>query len=518
MGFRPIDEEPRNYCLAPIYPRCTRLKMPRHRPRKREGKKNNNKRKDFSAGRPAKLEEMESSSSLDESDDVELEKEMVLRARPLEAPHPWEPDDNINKKRTKSLKRTRNQLDMPSNEPIAIEMKWSVVMRFRVEEALGNMTNELADEIGSDINISGSRLRILAKQANEEGSLLRKPGSGAAPLEESEDILEFVNEQAKVRKFHFSYKFMAGLVQKEFDVGSASTIWRKLKENDWRDIKKKTRTFLTPKHVAFRLQWCQERMNIKYDETVGGVYRCDTDEKLFIAMKNGTVLHVPPEVREVVEEVLSKTQPTRLMVLAVIGPPIPSKGFDGKVSIVPIMGIKTALMNSKYHIKGDEYEVPITMDGELFQSIIKNNVIPDMISVLPKFIKKVELQCDSAGGHGNIKKTIEILNEFGSKTTKRRWFKFALDAQPTRSPESNGLDLGGWASLDSMVECVSYHPNPDKPRVEMLRDNVFHAWEQWDGFDVLDRLFKTKTRVIRAIVEHEGRNDFPMPHSKNKRT
>ena len=90
-------------------------------------------------------------------------------------------------------------------------------------------------------------------------------------------------------------------------------------------------------------------------------------------MKNGTVLHVPPEVREVVEEVLSKTQPTRLMVLAVIGPPIPSKGFDGKVSIIPIMGTKTALINSKYHIKGDEYEVPI-----------------DMISVLPKFIKKVE--------------------------------------------------------------------------------------------------------------------------------
>jgi hypothetical protein len=51
----------------------------------------------------------------------------------------------------------------------------------------------------------------------------------------------------------------------------------------------------------------------------------------------------------------------------------------------------------------------------------------------------------------------------------------------------------------------------------MLRDNIMDAWELWDGFDVLDRLFKTKTRVIRAIVEHEGRNDFNLPHSKKRR-
>ncbi len=191
--------------------------------------------------------------------------------------------------------------------------------------------------------------------------------------------------------------------------------------------------------------------------------------------------------------------------------------IDGKISIIPVMGTKIAKRNSKYHEKGDEYDVPVAVDGELFQEIVTKEVFKDLASVLPKFIKKVYLQLDSAGGHGNITKTIEYINEIGSKTTKRRWFKVEAETQPTRSPETNGLDLGGWTSIDSLVESVSYVPNPTKPRVEMLRDKILDAWERWDGYDVLDRLFKTKTRVIKAIVEHEGRNDFPLPHSKKRR-
>jgi len=472
--------------------------------------------KHFNGGRNSKPEE-DSEESNEETTTIDLDLEGVdLRARPLPPPYRWEPDEN-KIKHSKSEKRKYSDLDMPSNEPLAVERRWSVVLKFRVEESLGTMTNELADELGTELNISGGQLRRLVKQAEEERSLLRKPGSGAPQMEESTDILEYVRDQAELRKYNFSYKFMGGLVQKEFEKESAATVWRKLKNAGWRDIKRKTRTFLTPDHIAFRLLWCQERMNIQFDQVVGGIYHCDTDEKVFIAMKNGVVLHVPPEVTEVVEEVLSKTQPTRLMVLAVVGPPIPSKNFDGKVSIIPITETKIAERNSKYHVKGDEYDVQTTMDGKLFQKIVTKEVFKDMAAVLPKFIKKVYLQFDSAGGHGNIAKTVEFINKIGSKTTKRRWFQVEAVTQPTRSPETNGLDLGGWTSIDSLVESVSYVPNPTKPRVEMLRDNILDAWERWDGYDVLDRLFKTKTRVVKAIVEHKGRNDFLLPHSKKRR-
>lgn len=491
--------------------------MPKPSNRFKLGKKNQKKNKKFNGGRKAKAEEPESWSSESEEDELDLDAERELRLRPLEPPHHWEPEDSL-RIRKKSLKRKHENIDMPSNDPLPMELRWAAVLEFKVQEALGNMTNKLADDIASKLNISGSHLRKLAKQVDREGTLCRQPGSGALPMEETDVILQFIRDEAESRKYQFSYKFMASLVKAEFDRGSAATIWRKLQKDSWRDIKKKTRTYLTPQHIAYRLSWCQERLNIKYDETVGGVYRCDTDEKLFVAMKNGSVLHVPPEVREVVEEVLSKTQPTKLMVLVVIGPPILGpKGFDGKVSIVPVMGTKVALINSKYHNKGDEYDVPITMDGSLFQSFIKKDVITDMIDKLPKFIKKVEIQCDSAGGHGNMKETVRKLNNFGAKTTARRWFKVEIDPQPTRSPETNANDLGGWRSLDSLVESVSYHPNPSKPRVEMLRDSIMDAWNRWDAFEVFPRLFSTKTRVIRAIVDNEGRNDFPLPRSKKPR-
>jgi hypothetical protein len=58
-------------------------------------------------------------------------------------------------------------------------------------------------------------------------------------MEESTDILEYVRDQAELRKYNFSYKFMGALVQKEFEKGSAATVWRKLKNAGWRDIKRK---------------------------------------------------------------------------------------------------------------------------------------------------------------------------------------------------------------------------------------------------------------------------------------
>ncbi len=150
-------------------------------------------------------------------------------------------------------------------------------------------------------------------------------------------------------------------------------------------------------------------------------------------------------------------------------------------------------------------------------SKVKKNVVTDMMETLPKVIKKVEIQVDSAGGHGNMATTVKEFNEFGAKTTKRRWFKVEIEPQPTRSPESNANDLGGWRSLDSLVESVSYLPNTTKPRVELLKDNILDAWERWDSYEVFPRLFQTKPRVIKAIVENEGRNDFPLPRSKKQR-
>ncbi len=188
--------------------------MPRISRRAFAGKKNAKKIKYQNGERePQSDEDSDASSEDDATIDLDLEG-VDLRPRPLPPPHPWEPDE-INIKHTKSFKRKHSDMDMPSNEPSAVERRWIVVLKFKVDDALGNMNNDLADELGAELNISGGQLRRLVKQADEEKTLLRKPGSGAPAMEDSTDILEFVREQAKIRKYNFSYKFMGGLVQKE---------------------------------------------------------------------------------------------------------------------------------------------------------------------------------------------------------------------------------------------------------------------------------------------------------------
>jgi hypothetical protein len=136
--------------------------------------------KHFNGGRNSKPEE-DSEESNEETTTIDLDLEGVdLRARPLPPPYRWEPDEN-KIKHSKSEKRKYSDLDMPSNEPLAVERRWSVVLKFRVEESLGTMTNELADELGTELNISGGQLRRLVKQAEEERSLLRKPARLGRP-------------------------------------------------------------------------------------------------------------------------------------------------------------------------------------------------------------------------------------------------------------------------------------------------------------------------------------------------
>lgn len=439
-------------------------------------------------------------------------QEERLRERPLQPPGRYVPDTS---RRLPAPKRRREESNMPSNEPLFLEQRWSAVLELLTTQAKGELTNMEADRIAAEYGIGGGRhLHRLAHRAKETGSLLEREGRGAPELEDTDDILKFVREEAAERKWHFSYRFMGALVKGEFGVGSASTVFRQLKRTGWRDIRVKTRTFLTQDHIAARLTWCLANRGIDFAMANGITYYCDVDEKLFVAFKNGQVLHVPPDVREVVEEVLSKTQPTRLMFLMVIGPVNKDAGLNGKISLVSVMGPKVALRRSKYHEKGDEYEVPITMDGGLFTQILTKDVVQDLQRKLPPFITHVVIQTDSAGGHGNIDQTIKDINEKGKKKSKKRVFEYEMRKQPTRSPEANLNDLGAWRSLDSIVESVSYHPNPDRPRVEMLRDNVFDAWERWDSYEIFPRLCQSKNKVIAAIIEYEGRNDFPLPHSK----
>ena len=156
---------------------------------------------------------------------------------------------------------------------------------------------------------------------------------------------------------------------------------------------------------------------------------------VFTLMKSGfthlglvRVMYCPPGVEPPEVFALSKTQIPKLMYFGAVAPPFPKKGFDGKIGLWWVSENKVAKRSSKFHNKGDEYEVAATMDGEKFVAMCKEDLIPAIKSKL-KFAKVVEVQMASAGGH-KVGTSVDLLNAY-CRNFRRPAIKFIT--QPTRS-------------------------------------------------------------------------------------
>ena len=94
--------------------------------------------------------------------------------------------------------------------------------------------------------------------------------------------------------------------------------------------------------------------------------------------------------------------------------------------------------------------------------------------------------------------------------------------QPACSPDFNALDLGALNSLASGVREPLLVPSSD-PDENSVRnwDRICRAvqqrWEEWDCIPRLDSIFDTKSRVLHLAYEHDGGNEFSVPHSHTPR-
>jgi len=93
--------------------------------------------------------------------------------------------------------------------------------------------------------------------------------------------------------------------------------------------------------------------------------------------------------------------------------------------------------------------------------------------------------------------------------------------QPACSPDFNALDLGALNSLASGVREPLLVPSSD-PDENSVRnwDRICRAvqqrWEEWDCIPRLDSIFDTKSRVLHLAYEHDGGNEFSVPHSEER--
>jgi transposase len=132
-----------------------------------------------------------------------------------------------------------------------VEKKYKAVLKFNRETLSNGMTNDRCAEIAEEFGVGTARnLRILAKKASTEDSLLRKPGQGAKKTVcNDEKVIEFFERQSKDWQYEFSKEAMAEAMNEELGVGSTTTVTSLMEQLDYKKSKMTIKPALTEGHA-----------------------------------------------------------------------------------------------------------------------------------------------------------------------------------------------------------------------------------------------------------------------------
>ncbi|RHY99694.1 hypothetical protein DYB35_014055 [Aphanomyces astaci] len=126
------------------------------------------------------------------------------------------------------------------------------------------------------------------------------------------------------------------------------------------------------------------------------------------------------------------------------------------------------------------------------------HVVPAIKATFPSVSKRIVLQQDNATPHRSIN------DESLAKVSTDGW-TFVIRQQPPNSPDLNVLDLGFFASIQSLqYKMVSRS-------VDDVIASTMVAFETL-GEEKLSDVFLTLQAVMRLVLEHHGGNGFKLPH------
>ena len=334
----------------------------------------------------------------------------------------------------------------------------------------------------------------MLRKLKQEKLLPTRDGVGGAPEKITAEQQEVLKATLVEHAYDLTYRQLETLTGIP-----ATSIWRFVKETDgWKEVRKGTRPFLTPAHVAGRHYWAE------HHQTETWSMRIDLDEKWFYAYSAAGTLKLPPGHTKPKTPIKSKRYIPKVMMLAGIGKPIPRLKFDGKLGMWPIGELRAAKRSDKRTgLKvGDMLFDASNLDGKLWVDLLMKKVIPAVRKKL-KGAGLIKLQVDNAPGHRTSVANSPALQKLLDKGNP----KIELVEQMPQSPCTNLCDLGFFRSIDSRL------PKLRSFQMPTFIKQIEEAFEEYPE-EKLDALCAMKTRVCVAIVENWGENDFVLPHRK----
>ncbi|KAJ0393689.1 hypothetical protein P43SY_008387 [Pythium insidiosum] len=165
---------------------------------------------------------------------------------------------------------------------------------------------------------------------------------------------------------------------------------------------------------------------------------------------------------------------------------------DGKIGVWPFVVYEPAQRSSKNRAKGTLELKTYTVDREIYRACLANSVIPEIKRRWPSG-RRVRLQQDNAKPH------VLADDEVIQAACSAGGWDMKVAPQPPNSPDFNVLDLGFFASLQTL-----HHQMPAR-NIEGLVDNVDQAFRDL-SFTSLDRVFMTLQTVLHAAMKTDSGN------------
>jgi hypothetical protein len=219
-------------------------------------------------------------------------------------------------------------------------------------------------------------------------------------------------------------------------------------------------------------------------------------------------LYLTEEEKAPVRRVISKQHITKVMFLcAVARPRFNNDGnctFNGKIGMWPFVDHIPAARTSKNREKGTLVTKSINVNYSTYKNYFFNKLIPAIKRVFPRQHNNnmsIGIQHDNAPAHFTSDDTSwKALQE-----EEVNW-RFHLKEQPANSPDTNVLDLGFFASIQSM----QWRKEP----VTTIDGLIVLVLDAWDAYDprTLERVWITHQTCLNEVISCYGDNDYVLPH------
>jgi len=271
-----------------------------------------------------------------------------------------------------------------------------------------------------------------------------------------------------------------------------------------------TKPYLTEENKVTRLEYA---LSLRAGDTV--VYQdlynyIHVDEKWFYLTETGEAYYCAPDEDLPHRTVKSKRFIKKVMFLCAQARPrrLPNgEWWDGKIGIWPIGEVGKAKQGSKNRPKGAPVWENTNVTRDIYREMMINKVLPALVEKFPHSYlnpnKGVIIQQDGAKSH------ILEDDEEWLEAVEALQVNVKLVTQPANSPDTNINDLAFFNSIQSL-----YHEAAPGDEFDMIKA-VEKAYNDYP-VNKINRMWLTLQSVCNEIIEHNGDNDYSIPHLRKE--